>query len=64
MPRITARALLAVPDPTLIELVDAIAKLSEDKGYLQGKQGFTETIGETDYLIGALRDRIIEIQSK
>ncbi len=64
MPRITARELLANPNPSLTELVDAIARLSEDKGYLQGRTGFAKTIAETDYLIDALRERVREIENK
>ena len=64
MPRIAARELLANPNSTLTELVDAIARLSEDKGYLQGRRGFAKTIAETDYLIDALRDRVREIENK
>ena len=62
MPRIPAKDLLANPNSTLIELVDAMARLCEDKGYLQGRKGFAKTISETDYLIDALRTRIIEIE--
>ncbi|MEG4318129.1 MULTISPECIES: hypothetical protein [unclassified Microcoleus] len=64
MPRIAARELLANPNANLTDLVDAIARLSEDKGYLQGRIGFAKTIAETDYLIGALRDRVREIENK
>ncbi|MCC3409904.1 MAG: hypothetical protein JGK17_31080 [Microcoleus sp. PH2017_10_PVI_O_A] len=64
MPRISAKALLANPNSTLTELVDALVKLSEDKGYLQGCKGFAKTISETDCLIDALRDRILQIASK
>ncbi|MCC3409906.1 MAG: hypothetical protein JGK17_31090 [Microcoleus sp. PH2017_10_PVI_O_A] len=64
MPRIFAKALLANPNSTLAELVDALVKLSQDKGYLQGKEGFSKTICETDSLIDALRDRILQIASK
>ncbi len=64
MPRIAARDLLKDPSATLLQLVDALAKLSEDKGYLQGRKGFAKTISETDILIDALRERIEEIQNK